>query len=76
MAKFKAPDNFGGLTVGDQTYTADKKGFVKLPNDFPTDLAVSHGLTPADAAQDTPDAPAVPDAPADAPAATIQPTGS
>ena len=80
MAKFVAPAGFGGFTSSGKTYAADKKGFVKLPDDFPTDLAVSHGLMPADAgqaAQDTPDAPDVPEAPAaDAPAATIQPTGS
>jgi hypothetical protein len=71
MAKFLAPAGFGGFTSGGQTYTADKKGFVTLPDDFPTDLAESHGLMSADAVQAAKDTPDVPDAPA-----TIQPTGS
>jgi hypothetical protein len=76
MAKFIAPANFGGFTSGGKTYTADKKGIVKLPDDFPTDLAVSHGLTPADAAQDTPDDPPAPIDPAAPAPGAIQPTGS
>lgn len=48
MPKFKAPENFGGFTAGGQTFKADKKGFVTLPDGFSADLAATHGLTPAD----------------------------
>jgi hypothetical protein len=49
MAKYKAPDNFGGFTADDgTTYTADKKGFVTLPDGFDADVAAAHGLIPAD----------------------------
>lgn len=48
MPKFKAPDNFGGFTSDGESYKADKKGFVTLPDGFDADLAASHGLIPAD----------------------------
>ncbi|OJA81068.1 hypothetical protein [Burkholderia ubonensis] len=56
MAKYKAPKNFGGISFGGETIKADKKGFITLPDDFPTDLAAAHGIVPTD------------DAPADEPA--------
>lgn len=51
MARFKVPKNFGGFTHGGQSFKADKKGFMTLPEDFPLDVAASHGIVLAD---DTP----------------------
>lgn len=48
MAKFKAPKNFGGITHGGETFKADKKGNIALPDDFPLDVAAAHGLVPSD----------------------------
>ncbi|WP_185734211.1 hypothetical protein [Burkholderia stagnalis] len=48
MAKFKAPKNFGGITRGGETFKADKKGNIALPDDFPLDVAAAHGLVPSD----------------------------
>lgn len=48
MARFKASKNHGGITHGGESYKP-KKGLVDLPDDFPLDLAASHGLVPADA---------------------------
>ncbi|WP_207000733.1 hypothetical protein [Trinickia mobilis] len=58
MAKFKAPANFGGFSTGGQSYKADKKGFVTLPDGFPVDVAAAHGLIAADG---TPEAAAAAD---------------
>ncbi len=71
MAKYQAPENFGGLTTPDgKTYSADKKGLVSLPDTFSADIAASFGLFPAGAAQvaaDT-DPPVDPNASTTAPA--------
>ncbi|RQS84338.1 MULTISPECIES: hypothetical protein [Burkholderia cepacia complex] len=48
MAKFKAPKNFGGITRDGETFKADKKGNIALPDDFPLDVAAAHGLVPSD----------------------------
>lgn len=48
MAKFKAPKNFGGITRDGETFKADKKGNIVLPDDFPLDVAAAHGLVPSD----------------------------
>ncbi len=61
MAKFKAPKNFGGITRDGETFKADKKGNIALPDDFPLDVAAAHGLVPSD------------DAAAEDPAAEVDP---
>jgi hypothetical protein len=44
MAKMKAPENSGGCSVGGVAYTADKKGFINVPDEF-TDALLPHGYT-------------------------------
>lgn len=44
MAKMKCPDNCGGCYVGGVEYTADKKGFIDVPEEYITVL-FDHGYT-------------------------------
>jgi hypothetical protein len=44
MAKMKAPENCGGCYVGGVEYTADKKGFINVPDEF-IDALLPHGYT-------------------------------
>ncbi|MGB8422186.1 hypothetical protein [Paraburkholderia sp.] len=44
MARFKVPKNFGGFTHGGQSYKADKKGFVVIPDDVPLGVVEAHGM--------------------------------
>jgi hypothetical protein len=54
MARFKVPKNFGGFTHAGQSFKADKRGFITLPEDVPLDVAASHGIVLAEeAAADT-----------------------
>lgn len=42
MAKMKCPENCGGCYVGGVEYTADKKGFIEVPEEFVSSL-LDHG---------------------------------